>query len=98
MNERTGIRMQEIRRRTRRRRQKFEICALSCLGVIGLLLIAGIGILLTEVQTAGIAQVNSAYSSVLLRQGTVEYIVIGTTAFVLGAAVTIIFIRLRKKM
>lgn len=98
MDDRTKIRMREIRRRIRYRRHKYEMRLLSCLGVLVLFLLTGIGTLLTEVQTAGLAQVGSAYSSILLRQGAADYIVIGTAAFVFGVAVTVIFIRLRRKI
>lgn len=98
MEDRTKIRIREIRKRTRRRRCQNEIRILSCLSVLTMLLIAGIRALLADVQTAGIVQVNSAYSSVLIRQETGGYILVGVAAFVVGAAVTVIFVRIRRKM
>ena len=97
MTGRTEIRMQEIRRRTRRYRQRHEKRVLSSLTVFSLLLIACTGVLLQNVQAGGVSAVTEGYSSVLLREGVDTYIVVGLAAFVMGMAVTVICIQCRWK-
>ena len=56
---------------------------------------AGIGALLNTVQMPGIVSVAEGYGAVLLRNGAGSYVVLGISAFVIGAAVTVFCIRLR---
>ena len=58
---------------------------------------AGIGALLSTVQTPGIVSVAEGYGAVLLRDGAGAYVVLGVTAFVLGMTVTVLCIRLKNK-
>lgn len=94
---RTEIRVQEIHRRTRRYRQRYENRSLSSLTAFSLFLLAGICALLQRTQAGGVSAVTEGYGSVLLREGAGEYIVVGIAAFVVGVAVTILCIRYRKK-
>ena len=59
--------------------------------------IAGIAALLGRVQSAGLPSVTAGYSAVLLRNGAGLYILVGITAFAVGAALTLICIRLQNK-
>lgn len=97
MTGRTEIRMQEIRRRTRRYRQRYERRTLSRLTVCCLLLLAGIGSLLSSVHPPGVSAEAVGYGAVLLRSGTSTYIVVAIAAFVAGAALTALCIRCRKQ-
>ena len=97
MTDSTKIRVQEIRRRTRQYKRRRERRALSSLTAFGLFLFAGIGALLQHVQAGGISAVTAGYGSVLLREGTGAYIVVGVAAFTAGAAMTVSCIRCRKK-
>ena len=97
MTGRTGSRMLEIRRRTRQYRKRREGRVLFTLRVCSLLLFAGIGILLRQVQSGGLPTVTDSYGSVLLRGGASAYIVVGLAAFVVGVTVTMICIRLKNK-
>lgn len=90
-------RMREIRCRTRQYRKRKEVRLLSCLTVCGLLLLAGIGVLFSSVQTPGIVSVAEGYGGVLLRDGAGAYVVIGIAAFVIGVTVTVLCIRLKNK-
>lgn len=91
------IRMQAIRRRTDLKRRRLDRRALVCLSVFSLCLLTGILTLLSSVQPAGLSSVSTGYSSVLLRNGAGLYILVGISAFVFGAAVTLICIRLQNK-
>lgn len=97
MTGRTERRIREIRRRTRQYRKRYERRVLSTLSVCSLLLFAGIGILLREVQSGGVPTVADSYGSVLLRGGTSAYVVVGIAAFAVGVTVTMICIRLKNK-
>lgn len=97
MTGKTETRMREIHRRTQRYRRRHENRVLSSLAAFSLFLLVGIGLLLRSVQARGISAVAEGYSSVLLREGAGEYIVVGIAAFAVGVAVTVICIRCKKK-
>lgn len=97
MNGMTETRMREIRSRTRQYRKRYETRLFSCLTVCSLFLMAGIGALLSAVQTPGIVSVAEGYGAVLLRNGAGSYVVLGIAAFVIGVAVTVLCIRLKNK-
>ena len=88
MTSMTETRMREIRSRTRQYRKRYETQMLFCLTICSLFFLVGIGALLKSVQTPG-------YGAVLLRDGAGAYVVLGIAAFVIGAAVTVLCIRLR---
>lgn len=69
MTGRAEARMQAIRCRTRKYRQKQENRKLSCLTACSLLLVTAIYTLFANVQALGIADVTDGYSAVLLRNG-----------------------------
>ena len=97
MTGKTENRVREIRSRTRQYRDRYETRLLSCLAVCSLILITGIGSLLSIVQDAGAAAVADAYGTVLLRDGAGAYVFIGIVAFAVGVALTVICIWLKKK-
>lgn len=97
MTGRTELRLREIRRRTRRYRQRREKRALSSLAGCSLLLLASAVMLLQGVQAGGVSAVTEGYSSVLLREGVDAYVVVGLAAFILGVTVTVICARCRRK-
>lgn len=97
MTGRTGSRMLEIRRRTRQYRRRHQGRVLFALRVCSLLLFAGIGILLRQVQSGGLPTVTDSYGSVLLQGGAGAYIVVGIAAFTVGVAMTVICIRCKRK-
>lgn len=94
----TGVtegRMQEIRRRTRRLRRRFERRAQAWLTACSLILLTGIGALLRRVQAPGISTVTQGYGSVLLRSDAGLYVVVGVIAFSAGVALIVLCIRYR---
>ena len=95
MTGKTETRVREIGRRTRQYRKRYETRLLSCLTACSLFLLTGIGVLFRTVQTPGIPAVANGYGAVLLRDGAGAYVVLGIAAFVIGAAVTVLCIRLR---
>lgn len=97
MTGKTEKRMREIRTRTRQCRKRYETRLLSCLTVCSLFLLVGISTLFRNVQTPGIAKVAEGYGTVLLRDGAGAYVVIGIAAFIIGVAVTVFCIRLKRK-
>ena len=97
MTGKTETRMWEIHRRTRRYRRQHETRLLSFLTVCCLFLLAGIGVLFRSVQTPGIVSIAEGYGAVLLRDGAGAYVVIGIAAFVVGASVTVLCIRLKNR-
>ena len=90
-------RTREIRCRTRQYRKRYEARLLSCLTLCSLFLLAGIGVLFRSVQTPGIVSIAEGYGAVLLRDGAGAYVVIGIAAFVVGASVTVLCIRLKNR-
>ena len=97
MTEQTQLRAQAVRRRVRSLRRRRENRALSGLTMLSLLLLAGIGTLLHGVQLPGVSTVAGSYGAVLLRDGAGAYILVGIAAFAVGAALTVLCIRYRKK-
>lgn len=97
MTGKTEIRMRDIRCRTRQYRKRYEARLLSFLTVCSLFLLAGIGVLFRSVQTPGIVSIAEGYGAVLLRDGAGAYVVIGIAAFVVGASVTVLCIRLKNR-
>lgn len=97
MTETTEIRMREIHGRTRRYRARYEAWRLSWLALCGLILLTGIGLLMSSGQSPSVAAVADGYGAVLLRDGAGAYVVIGIAAFVIGVAVTVLCIRLKNK-
>lgn len=97
MTEKTYLRVGEIRRRVRLKRQHREKRYLFGLSMGSIFLLAGVGVLLREVQLPGVVDVTDGYGSVLLRGGTVAYVVVGIAAFVTGAALTILCFRWKEK-
>lgn len=95
MTETTEIRMREIQGRTRRYRARYEAWRLSWLALCGLILLTGIGLLMNSGQSPSVAAVADGYGAVLLRDGAGAYVVLGIAAFVIGAAATVLCIRLR---
>ena len=89
--------MREIRNKTRQYRKRYEARLLSCLTLCSLFLLAGIGVLFRSVQTPGIVSIAEGYGAVLLRDGAGAYVVIGIAAFVVGASVTVLCIRLKNR-
>ena len=97
MTGKTETRMREIRCRTRQYRKQQETRLFSCLTLCSLFLLAGIGVLFRSVQTPGIVSIAEGYGAVLLRDGAGAYVVIGIAAFVVGASVTVLCIRLKNR-
>ena len=97
MTGKTETRVREIRSRTRQYRRQHENRVLSSLAACSLFLLAGIGVLFERLQTPGVAAVTKGYGAVLLQSGAMAYVVIGIAAFVIGAAVTVLCIRLKNK-
>ena len=97
MTGKTETRVREIRSRTRQYRKRYETRLFSCLTLCSLFLLAGIGVLFRSVQTPGIVSIAEGYGAVLLRDGAGAYVVIGIAAFVVGASVTVLCIRLKNR-
>ena len=97
MTGKTETRVREIRCRTQQYRKRYEAWLFSCLTLCSLFLLAGIGVLFRSVQTPGIVSMAEGYGAVLLRDGAGAYVVIGIAAFVVGASVTVLCIRLKNR-
>ena len=97
MTGKTETRVREIRCRTQQYRKRYEAWLFSCLTLCSLFLLAGIGVLFRSVQTPGIVSIAEGYGTVLLRDGAGAYVVIGIAAFVVGASVTVLCIRLKNR-
>lgn len=97
MDERIQMRVQEINRRVKIKQHRYRRRLYSRLSAMSMMILAGISLLLQNVQTLGIAEVPEAYGSVLLRNEVSAYIVVGIGAFAAGAALTIICIQYHKK-
>ena len=91
------IRIQKIHRRTRQYRTRYEVRQLCLLTACGMLLMAGMGLLMRGAQLPGVAAVADGYSAVLLQDGAGAYIVIGLFAFALGVAATVLCVRLKDR-
>lgn len=101
MNEKSKNRMRKIRGRMnvyRRRRERLRtagMCALS------LILVCGIGNVLkdaglSEFMTVDAGDGTAGYGAVLLHDGANIYIMVGIAAFVAGAALTAICVKMRE--
>ena len=97
MTGKTETRVRVIRSRTLQYRKRYETRLFSCLTLCSLFLLAGIGVLFRSVQTPGIVSIAEGYGAVLLRDGAGAYVVIGIAAFVVGASVTVLCIRLKNR-
>ena len=97
MTGKTETRVREIRCRTQQYRKRYEAWLFSCLTLCSLFLLAGIGVLFRSVQAPGIVSIAEGYGAVLLRDGAGAYVVIGIAAFVVGASVTVLCIRLKNR-
>lgn len=97
MDGRMEIRAREIHSRTRQYRARYELRQLCFLTACGLLLLAGMGLLMRGTQLPGVAAVADGYGAVLLRDGAGAYIVIGLFAFALGVAATVLCVRLKDR-
>ena len=97
MTGKTETRVREIRCRTQQYRKRYEAWLFSCLTLCSLFLLAGIGVLFRSVQTPGIVSIAEGYGAVLVRDGAGAYVVIGIAAFVVGASVTVLCIRLKNR-
>ena len=97
MTGKTETRVREILCRTQQYRKRYEAWLFSCLTLCSLFLLAGIGVLFRSVQTPGIVSIAEGYGAVLLRDGAGAYVVIGIAAFVVGASVTVLCIRLKNR-
>ncbi|MDY3240319.1 MAG: hypothetical protein SOW80_09365 [Anaerovoracaceae bacterium] len=90
-------RMEEIRRRISRYRCRHEKRAMASLSVVCMALTCGMGILLRIKQQPGMFTIQTEYGTVLLHNGGQAYIVIGVFAFLAGAALTILCVRLNRR-
>ncbi len=97
MTDKTANRIQEIHRRTRIYRKRREKRTFSLLTMCSLFLLCGIGGLLNTVQPPGVSTVTDGYGALLLRHGAEGYIVVGVAAFAVGASLTILCIRYRRR-
>ena len=97
MTGKTETRVREIRSRTRQYRRQRENRVLSFLAAFSLFLLAGIGVLLRNVQIPGVVTVADGYGGVLLQDGAGAYVVVGIVAFVIGVSVTVLCIRLKNR-
>ncbi|MGN1143494.1 MAG: hypothetical protein ACI4SU_02935 [Anaerovoracaceae bacterium] len=94
-----SMRMEEIRRQISRYRCRHEKRAMVSLSTVCMALTCGIGILLRMKQQPGILTIQTGYGTVLLHNGGEAYVVIGVFAFLSGAALTMLCVRLnRRKM
>ena len=98
MTGKTETRMRVIQSRTRQYRKRYEARQLTSLTVCSLFLLAGIGVLFRRVQTPGVVSVAGGCGAVLLQSGAGAYVVIGITAFAIGVAVTVLCIRLKRRL
>ena len=90
-------RMEEIRRQTSRYRCRYEKRTILSLSAACMALICGIGFLLRMNQQPGMLTIQTGYGTVLLHNGGEAYIVIGVFAFLAGAALTILCVRLKRR-
>lgn len=97
MDEKKELWVQEIRRRTKIKRQRYRRRLCSCLTALNLCLLIGIRMLLQDVAVFGVAEVEEGFGSVLLRGEVSVYVVIGIAAFAGGVIFTIICIRYQRR-
>lgn len=94
MTQKASVRMEEIRRRTRRLRQRRAHRINYALSAVCLFLTVGIASLLYQEHVPGLSIVLAGYGSVLLHSGADAYIVVGS--FVTGVVFTLLGIRYRQ--
>lgn len=92
-----GMRMEQIRKRISRYRNRYEKRMMAGLVAVCIALSGGIGILLRLKQGPGIFTIQTEYGTVLLHNGGEAYIVIGVFAFLAGAALTVFCIKLNRR-
>ena len=90
------VRMEEIRRRTRRLRQRRAHRINCALSGVCLFLTVGIASLLYQEHVPGLSIVLAGYGSVLLHSGADAYIVVSVGSFVTGVVFTLLGIRYRQ--
>ena len=96
MTQKASVRMEEIRRRTRRLRQR-RAHRINCLSAVCLFLTVGIASLLYQEHVPGLSIVLAGYGSVLLHSGAdAYYIVVSVGSFVTGVVFTLLGIRYRQ--
>ena len=90
-------RMEEIRRQISRYRSRYEKRMMVSLSAVCIALSGGIGILLGMKQQPGMLTIQTEYGTVLLHNGGQAYIVIGVFAFLAGAALTVLCMKLNRR-
>ena len=93
MTQKASVRMEEIRRRTRRLRQRRAHRINCTLSAVCLFLTVGIASLLYQEHVPGL---SIGYGSVLLHSGADAYIVVSVGSFVTGVVFTLLGIRYRQ--
>lgn len=93
MTQKASVRMEEIRCRTRRLRQR-RAHRINC--TVCLFLTVGIASLLYQEHVPGLSIVLAGYGSVLLHSGADAYIVVSVGSFVTGVVFTLLGIRYRQ--
>lgn len=96
MTQKASVRMEEIRRRTRRLRQRRAHRINCTLSAVCLFLTVGIASLLYQEHVPGLSIVLAGYGSVLLHSGADAYIVVSVGSFVTGVVFTLLGIRYRQ--
>lgn len=96
MTQKASVRMEEIRRRTRRLRQRRAHRINYALSAVCLFLTVGIASLLYQEHVPGLSIVLAGYGSVLLHSGADAYIVVSVGSFVTGVVFTLLGIRYRR--
>jgi len=96
MTQKASVRMEEIRRRTRRLRQRRAHRINCTLSAVCLFLTVGIASLLYQEHVPGLSIVLAGYGSVLLHSGADAYIVVSVGSFVTGVVFTLLGIRYRR--
>ena len=97
MTQKANVRMEEIRRRVRKLRQRRAIRINCTLSAACLLLTIGIASLLYQKHIPGLSIVLAGYGSVLLHSGADAYIVVGVGSFVTGVVFTLLGIRYQRR-
>lgn len=90
MTQKASVRMEEIRRRTRRLRQRRAHRINCTLSAVCLFLTVGIASLLYQEHVPGLSIVLAGYGSVLLHSGADAYIVVSVGSFVTGVVFTLL--------
>ena len=92
-----SMRMEQIRKRISWYRNRYEKRIMAGLVAVCIALSGGIGILLGMKQQPGMLTIQTEYGTVLLHNGGEAYIVIGVFAFLAGAALTVLCIKLNRR-